>query len=147
MARGLGDMLSLGTSETLRDLFRSASGRAGRREKFHLAAQIDYMSMAFVRYYKTNIWGARSLLDVGALTGEPAPRVLEIINTSFDRKQDIASIARDIFARAKLAQMAEGSRSLTELQRESLAQSNFQKSGDGLMASLGTTCIPLTGLQ
>jgi hypothetical protein len=147
LARGVGDMLSLGTSETLRDLFRSASGRAGLRDKFHLAAQIDYLSMALVRYYKTSMWGARSLLDVAALTGEPAPRVLEIVNTSFARKQDIAAIAGDIFARTRAAQMLESLRPLTQLQRQRLSETKFEKSGDGFLASFGTTCMPLTQLE
>lgn len=146
LVRQLGDALSLGTSETFRDLFRSVAGQVGLRDKYHLVAQIDYMCLGLIRFYPTSVWGTRSTLDLGALTGEPAPRVMEIVNTSLARKQDIAAVAESILARAQLAQANEDLRPLEESQRRGLADVRFNPNGDGFIALLAQSSIPLTRL-
>jgi len=145
-ATGLADFVSGGVVATLRDFGRWSAGKLGTRAKYHLAAQIDYMSLAFVRYYQATTWPARSLLNLGVLTGESAPRVLEIVGLSVARKDDVGGMAKTILARAKAAQTHEDLRPLTPIQRDGLIKVAFERNGDGFMASFASTCIPLTEL-
>lgn len=146
LATGLADFAAGGVVGTLRDFGRWSTGKTGTRAKYHLAAQIDYMSLAFVRYYQATTWPARSLLYLGVLTGEPAPRVLEIVALSISRKDDVGEIARGILTRAKAVQKHEEMRPLTPLQRDGLAKARFERNGDGFMVTLANTAIPLTEL-
>src|SRR4051812_44881936 len=141
VAMAFSDLLTGGVAGTVQDATRWATGRARLRKRYHLAAQIDYLSLALIRYYQTTIWGARSILSIAAHTGEPAPRVLEIVETSLSRKEDIAAIAGDILSRAKLAQEREDLRPLTDVQRRAVAEAAFRPSNDAFIASLGESCI------
>ena len=144
---GVTDLLTLGASGAVRDMGRSVTGRTGLREKFHLVGQIDYLSFILVRYYQTRIWGSRSLLDLGAFTGDPAPRAIEMLATSLPRKADIATLARGVHARARTAQLDPGAQDRTEQQLEAARNSHFRPSGDGQMATLGGSVITLTDLH
>lgn len=139
------DIFSGGAAGFLREAARSASGNAGLREKYHLVAQIDYLCLGFVRYYQATIWGSRSLIDLGAVTGEPS-RPIEIVATSVPRKSNVEGLARDIFTRVQAAQLREDLRPLMLTHVQALLNTGFKRSGDGYLASFGETAMPLTNL-
>jgi len=143
----LSDLLTVGASTFLRDVGRSATGRAGLRERFHLVGQIDYLSLILVRYYQTRLWGSRSLLDLGAFIGEPRPRAIELLATTLPKKVDIAALARDIHGRARKAHLDASVQDRTDDQLQAARNSVFKPSGDGQLAALDGSVIRMTQLH
>lgn len=134
---GLLDVMTLGAAGTLRELGRSAAGHAGIREKVHLVAQIDYLSLAVVRYYQTKVWGTGSALDLGVVTGEPQPRHMEFFTTRLPRKMDVAAVGNDILGRARAAWNADELAVLDDAGRAAADACRFDAHGAAFMAMMG----------
>jgi PDZ domain len=139
--------LTGGVAGTVRDLGRSIGGGLGLREKFHLVAQIDHASLALVRYYQTGIWGSRSLFNLAADTGDLAPRVLEFLDTSFARKENIAAVASDIVARAARARARNEFQLISEAKLAQLPSLAFKPSGDAFSCHLADSSVALNRLH
>jgi hypothetical protein len=129
------DFLLGGNVGTVRDLTRSVTGTFNLRQHYHLLGQVDLRTVVIVRYYQATMFGSRSLLSIWANLGEPAPRQIVGIATSFARKVDVRAIAADVMARAKRAQLEQTVVPLSDEQRTLVQAVQWKPSGDAFIAT------------
>lgn len=98
-----------------------------------LVVQVDYMTMACVRYYQTKIWGTGSALDLVVKAGDEV-KEMEFLTTRLPRKADIAAVAEEILQKARAAWATDDLRLLDDASREAADAVRFVRHGSAFMA-------------
>jgi hypothetical protein len=95
----------------------------------HLVAQADFLCLSFVLHRADPNDGARRIVEVGVLTGEPGERAVEVFATSVEA-EDVEAVTQGIYARTRMVQSRNGLRPATPEMMHALMIAGPVRTGD-----------------